>query len=82
MNREQEIGLMLRVLSTQPADEEIFHLENEDVNPWQVEPEPEEKPEQESTQPKCPLYPPIEERSLKSVATTKKNTWDRFCHPL
>ena len=47
MNPEQEIGLVLRVPSTQPADEEIFHLENEDVNPRQVEQEPEEKPEQE-----------------------------------
>ena len=50
MNPEQEIGLVLRVLSTQPADEEIFHLENEDVNPRQVEQEPEEKPEQEPEQ--------------------------------
>jgi len=32
MNAEQEIELVLRVLSTRPTDEEIFHLEHEDVN--------------------------------------------------
>lgn len=47
MNPEQEIELVLRALSTQPTDEEIFHLEHEDVNPRKVEQEPEEKPEQE-----------------------------------
>jgi len=47
MNPEQEIELVLRVLSTQPTDEEIFHLEHEDVNPRKVEQEPEEKPEEE-----------------------------------
>jgi len=47
MNPEQEIELVLRVLSTRPTDEEIFHLEHEDVNPRKVEQKPEEKPEQE-----------------------------------
>ncbi len=47
MNPEQEIELVLRVLSTQPTDKEIFHLEHEDVNPRKVEQEPEEKPEEE-----------------------------------
>ena len=47
MNPEQEIELVLRVLSTQPTDEEIFHLENEDVNPRKVEQGPEEEPEEE-----------------------------------
>ncbi len=47
MNPEQEIELVLRVLSRQPTDEEIFHLEHEDVDPRKVEQEPEEKPEQE-----------------------------------
>jgi hypothetical protein len=47
MNPEQEIELVLRVLSTQPTGEEILHLEHEDVNPRKVEQEPEEKPEQE-----------------------------------
>ncbi len=47
MNPEQEIELVLRVLSTRPTDEEIFHLEHEDVNPRKVEQEPEEEPEQE-----------------------------------
>jgi len=47
MNPEQEIELVLRALSTQPTDEEIFQLEHEDVNPRKVEQEPEEKPEQE-----------------------------------
>jgi hypothetical protein len=47
MNPEQEIELVLRVLSTQPTDEETFHLEHEDVNPRKVEQEPEEKPEEE-----------------------------------
>jgi hypothetical protein len=47
MNPEQEIELVLRVLSTQPSGEEILHLEHEDVNPRKVEQEPEEKPEQE-----------------------------------
>jgi hypothetical protein len=47
MNPEQEIELVLRVLSTQPTDEMILHLEHEDVNPRKVEQEPEEEPEQE-----------------------------------
>jgi len=47
MNPEQEIELVLRVLSTQPTDEEIFHLEHEDVNPRKVEQGPEEEPEEE-----------------------------------
>ena len=46
MNPEQEIELVLRVLSTQPTDEEIFHLEHEDVNPRKVEQEPEEEPKE------------------------------------
>jgi hypothetical protein len=33
MNPEQEIELVLRVPSTQPTDEEVFHLEHEDVSP-------------------------------------------------
>jgi hypothetical protein len=44
MNPEQEIELVLRVLSARPTDEEIFHLEHEDVNPRKVEQEPEEEP--------------------------------------
>ncbi len=47
MNPEKEIELVLRVLSTRPTDEEIFHLEHEDVNSRKVEQEPEEKPEEE-----------------------------------
>jgi hypothetical protein len=47
MNPEQQIELVLRVLSTQPTDEVILRLEHEDVNPRKVEQEPEEKPEQE-----------------------------------
>jgi outer membrane biosynthesis protein TonB len=47
MNPEQEIELVLRVLSTRPTDEEIFHLEHEDVNPRKVEQKPEEEPEEE-----------------------------------
>jgi hypothetical protein len=47
MNPEQEIELVLRVLSTRPTDDEIFHLEHEDVNPRKVEQEPEEEPEEE-----------------------------------
>ncbi len=50
MNPEQEIELVLRVLSTRPTDEEIFHLEHEDVNPRKAEQEPEEKPEEEPEQ--------------------------------
>ena len=44
MNPEKEIELVLRVLSTRPTDEEIFHLEHEDVNPRKAEQEPEEEP--------------------------------------
>ena len=47
MNPEQEIELVLRVRSTRPTDEEIFHLEHEDVNPRKVEQKPEEEPEEE-----------------------------------
>jgi hypothetical protein len=50
LNPEQEIELVLRVLSTRPTDEEIFHLEHEDVNPRKAEQEPEEKPEEEPEQ--------------------------------
>ena len=50
MNPEQEIELVLRVLSTQPTGEEILHLEHEEANPRKVEQEPEEKPEQEPEQ--------------------------------
>ena len=50
MNPEKEIELVLRVLSTRPSDEEIFHLEHEDVNPRKAEQEPEEKPEEEPEQ--------------------------------
>ena len=50
MNPEKEIELVLRVLSTRPTDEEIFHLEHEDVNPRKAEQEPEEKPEEEPEQ--------------------------------
>jgi len=39
MNPEQEIELVLRVLSTRPTDKGIFHLEHEDVNPRKVEQE-------------------------------------------
>jgi hypothetical protein len=56
INPEQEIELVLRVLSTQPPDEEIFHLEHGDVNPRKVEQEPEEKPEEEPV----PLPLPVE----------------------
>jgi hypothetical protein len=41
MDPEQEIEPVLRVLSTRPTDEGIFHLEHEDVNPRKVEQEPE-----------------------------------------
>src|SRR5258708_26527243 len=47
MNPEQEIELMLKVLSTRPTDEEIFHLEHGDVDPRKVEQEPEQEPEEE-----------------------------------
>jgi hypothetical protein len=46
VNPKQEIELVLRVLSTQPTDEDNFHLEHEDVNPRKVEQEPEEEPEE------------------------------------
>ena len=59
MNPEQEIELVLRVLSTRPTDEEIFHLEHEDVNPRKVEQEPEEKPEEEPEEEPVPLTVPV-----------------------
>ena len=67
MNPEQEIELVLRVLSTQPTDEEIFHLEHENVNPRKVEQgpeeepeeEPEEKPEEEPEEEPVPLPVPV-----------------------
>lgn len=58
-NPEQEIELVLRVLSRQPTDEESFHLEHGDVNPRKVEQEPEEKPEEE------PEEKPVEEPEEK-----------------
>ena len=63
MNPEQEIELVLRVLSARPTDEEIFHLEHEDVNPRKVEQkpeeEPEEKPEEEPEEEPVPLPVPV-----------------------
>jgi len=66
MNPEQEIELVLRVLSTRPTDEEIFHLEHEDVNPRKVEQKPEEEPEEEpeekpEEEPEEPEEEPAEE---------------------
>src|SRR6266704_2786150 len=43
MNPEQEIELVLRVLSTKPTGEEIVHLEQEEANRHKDEQEPEEK---------------------------------------
>ena len=57
MNPEQEIELVLRVLSTQPTGEEILHLE--EANPCKVEQEPEEKPEQEPEEEPVPLTVPV-----------------------
>lgn len=37
----------MRVLCTQPTDEEIFHLEHEAVNPRKLKQEPEEEPAKE-----------------------------------
>jgi len=59
MNPEKEIELVLRVLSTRPTDEEIFHLEHEDVNSRKVEQEPEEKPEEEPEEEPVPLPVPV-----------------------
>ncbi len=59
MNPEQEIELVLRVLSTQPTDEEIFHREHEDVNPRKVEQEPEEEPEEKPEEEPVPLPVPV-----------------------
>src|SRR6266851_4402298 len=59
MNPEKEIELVLRVLSTRPTDEEIFHLEHEDVNSRKVEQEPEEKPEEEPEEELVPLPVPV-----------------------
>jgi hypothetical protein len=59
MNPEQEIELVLRVLSTRPTDEEIFHLEHEDVNPRKAEQEPEEQPEEEPEEEPVPLPVPV-----------------------
>jgi len=63
MNPEQEIELVLRVLSTRPTDEEIFHLKREDVNPRKVEQkpeeEPEEKPEEKPEEEPVPLPVPV-----------------------
>ena len=59
MNPEQEIELVLRVLSTQPTDEEIFHLEHGDVNPRKVEQEPEEEPEEKPEEEPVPLPVPV-----------------------
>src|SRR6266704_1136491 len=55
MNPEQEIELVLRVLSTQPTGEEILQLEHEEANPRKVEQDLEEKPEEEPV----PLPVPI-----------------------
>jgi len=55
MNPEQEIELVLRVLSTRPTDEEIFHLEHEDVNPRKAEQEPEAGTRVLSPQARWPL---------------------------
>src|SRR6266404_912641 len=63
VNPEQEIELLLRVLSTQPTDEEIFHIEQEVVNSRKVEQEPEEepeeKPEEEPEEEPVPLPIPV-----------------------
>ena len=59
MKPEKEIELVLRVLSTRPTDEEIFHLEHEDVNSCKVEQEPEEKPEEEPEEEPVPLPVPV-----------------------
>jgi hypothetical protein len=59
MNPEQEIKLVLRALSTQPTDAEVFHLEHEDVNPRKVDHEPEEKPEEEPEEEPVPLPVPV-----------------------
>ena len=59
MNPEQEIELVLRVPSTQPTDEEIFHLEHEDVNLRKVEQEPEEEPEEKPEEEPVPLPVPV-----------------------
>ncbi len=71
MNPEQEIELVLRVLSTQPTDEETFHLEHEDVNPRKVEQEPEEKPEEEPVPLPVPVGGTLSSLMARPVSFTK-----------
>ena len=74
MNPEQEIELVLRVLSTRPTDEEIFHLEHEDVNPRKVEQEPEEKPEEEPVPLPVPVGANLSSLTARSVSFKKFRT--------
>jgi hypothetical protein len=74
MNPEQEIELVLRVLSTRPTDEEIFHLEHEDVNPRKVEQEPEEKPEEEPVPLPVPVGGTLSSVTAQSVSFKKFRT--------
>jgi hypothetical protein len=74
MNPEQEIELVLRVLSTRPTDEEIFHLEHEDVNPRKVEQEPEEKPEEEPVPLPVPVGAALSSLTARSVSFKKFRT--------
>ena len=74
MNPEQEIELVLRVLSTQPTDEEIFHLEHEDVNPRKVEQEPEEEPEEEPVPLPVPVGGTLSTVRAQSVSFKKFRT--------
>src|SRR5439155_18963559 len=71
MNPEQEIELVLRVLSTRPTDEEIFHLKHEDVNPRKVEQKPEEEPEEQ------PEEKPEEEPGRKAGRRTRRRAGRR-----
>src|SRR5258708_22665729 len=74
MNPEQEIELVLRVRSTRPTDEEIFHLEHEDVNPRKVEQQPEEKPEEEPVPLPVPVGAALSSLTARSVSFKKFRT--------
>ena len=71
MNPEQEIELVLRVLSTQPTGEEILHLEHEEANPRKVEQELEEKPEEEPVPLPVPIGCTLSTVTAQSVSFKK-----------
>src|SRR5258705_487674 len=76
MNPEQEIELVLRVLSTQPTGEEVLHLEHEEAKPRKVEQEPEEKPEEEPEEEPVPLPVPV--GGALSTVTAESVSFKKF----